>query len=495
MRSFGAAMKSARFLTCPALANARSSRPNNSCPASLAAILTIAIFGFATVAYAYWPGVMIDDARWQYQQSADNAYEDWHPPLMAWVWHHLMPVAPGPAPMLVLQLSLYWAGIAMIAVWLYRRGSPVLGVLAACAGWLPASLALMGSVTKDSLMTGTLGCTVGLLLWGRTARAESSRWALGAATIFALLLAAALRANAFLACVPLALAVLPRTFVSTRPRFALAALTSAAIFFVAPGAVARALHADDTDSQLSLIIFDLGGITEHTGLNQFPDLHVANPVAVNRRCYDPFQWDSYSTWARRPCPLGFERFQSLVDEGDTDPRMIWLHAIASHPIAYAQHRLAHFNLSTWFIVPDNPDPPAWKQSVPNPWNFQVMQNPVLEAVDSVANAAAKTPLGWPISWIAIALAVVIICRSAKLDRVVTAVAASAFVYGAGYLIFGVATGMRYYVWTMTGAALAAVLAVSELSRRRSSLDRRSALLAAATVLLPTTLAVLARLAA
>jgi len=39
----------------------------------------------ATIAYAYWPGIMIDDARWQYQQAVDNAYEDWHPPLMAWI--------------------------------------------------------------------------------------------------------------------------------------------------------------------------------------------------------------------------------------------------------------------------------------------------------------------------------------------------------------------------------------------------------------------------
>ena len=47
---------------------------------------TIAGLGFGVVACAYWPGVMIDDARWQYQQAVDNAYEDWHPPLMAWTW-------------------------------------------------------------------------------------------------------------------------------------------------------------------------------------------------------------------------------------------------------------------------------------------------------------------------------------------------------------------------------------------------------------------------
>ena len=436
---------------------------------------------------------MIDDARWQYQQSVDNAYEDWHPPLMAWIWHYLMLLEPGPGPMLVLQLALYWIGIALIAVWIYRRGNPRLGILGACAGWIPAPFALMGSVTKDALMAGALSSAVGLLLWSKTAQQAKVRLALGAAAILALLLAAALRANAFLACVPLALAVLPTRYRSTVPRFALAALTSTAIFIVAPVAVATALHAENTESQLSLITFDLGGITDHSGVNQFPDMHVANPVQVNHGCYDPFEWDSYSTWARRPCPMGFAPFQALVDEGDLDPRKLWVKAVVAHPLAYAEHRLAHFNLSTWFLVANDPVPPAWTQSVANPWNFHVRPNEALATVDNFANAAGRTPLGWPIFWISVGLAVLVACWFAQLSYTITAVAASAFLYGMGYLIFGVATGMRYYVWTIVGAALAAVLAASELERRRHGPNRRVTFLAATIVGVPTAMAVTARL--
>lgn len=459
----------------------------------LALICAVVVLGFVTIALAYWPGVMIDDARWQYQQSVDNAYEDWHPPVMAWIWHQLIPLQPGPGPMLILQLALYWVGFALVAIWLNRQGRRRLGIVAACAGWVPAPFALMGSVTKDGLMTGTLCSAVGLLLWSGAAHNEKLRTTLRVGTLVLLLFAAALRANAFLACVPLALAALPRRLTCTAPRFALAAVASAAIFLLAPGAVAAALHAEDTDSQLSLIIFDLGGITEHSGVNQFPDLHVASPVAVNRRCYDPFEWDSYSTWAHRPCPLGFAAFQSLVDEGDIDPRVIWMKAILAHPVAYAEHRLTHFNLSTWFLVPDNPVSPGWTQSVPNPWNFHVRPNAVLGAVDNVANAAARTPLGWPIFWIALALAVLLACWSAKLSYAVTAIAGSAFLYGMGYLIFGVATGMRYHMWTITGAALAAILAAGELIRRSEPFGRGAALLAGSAVLIPTALTVAARI--
>jgi hypothetical protein len=485
-------MKSAQLPVDPATVRTRiEANPRPIYPAIIAVIV---VTGMAVIAMGYWPGVMIDDARWQYQQSVDNAYEDWHPPLMAWIWHQFIPLEPGPAPMLLLQLSLFWVGIASIAYWLYRRGNPRLGVLAAFVGWIPAPLALLGSVTKDCLMAAVLSSAVGLLLWREEARTNVVRAMLGVVIFAMLLLAAALRVNAFLACVPLGLAALPRSVTRTIPRFTLAALACTAIFFVTPPLVASALHAEDTDAQLSLIIFDLGGITEYSGSDQFPDLKAAEPVRVNRQCYDPVGWDSYSTWAKKACPIGFEPFQALVDEGDTDPRMLWFKAVTSHPIAYAEHRLAHFNLSTWFLVRGNPVPTAWTQSVANPWNFQVRPNAVLRSVDVFANGAAMSPLGWPIFWIALALAVLMAATAAKLTSNVKAVASSAFLYGIGYLVFGVATGMRYYVWTIVGAALAAILAADGLARA-PRMNRREIALFSAVVVIPTTMAAVARLAA
>ncbi len=460
---------------------------------ALAASIAVEVLGVAAILYASWPGVMIDDARWQYQQAVDNAYEDWHPPLMAWIWHHLIILAPGPGPMLLLQLSLYWVGIALIAAWLCSQESPRYGIAAACAGWIPAPFALLGSVTKDCLMAATLVCAVGCLLWSKTLRKRAARWTFRAVTLLALSVAAALRVNAFLACAPLALALMPTSFVRTVPRAALAGIGAIVIFGLIPAVVAAALHAEKTNAELSLIIFDLGGITENSGVNQFPDMKVANPVAVNHGCYDPIEWDSYSTWARRPCPLGFERFQSLVDEGSVDARMTWLNAVMSHSLAYARHRLTHFNLSIWFLVRGGPDFTAWTQSVPNPWNFHVTSNPILSVIGSAVDGAAKTPLGWPVFWIALALATLVLARTGRLGDHVSAVAGSSFLYGAGYLIFGVATGMRYYAWTIIGAAISAILAVSQLSRRPLALKRGDIAIPSVIVLAPTCMAALARL--
>ena len=456
----------------------------------LAAMVVIAALGFGAVAYAYWPGIMIDDARWQYQQVVDNSYEDWHPPLMAWIWRRLTFIYPGPAPMLILQLLLYWAGFVLIAWWLYRRGHPRLAILAVLAGMLPAPFALTGTVTKDALMAGLLLSAVGLTLWKEEVSKRPGRAALCAIVILALLAASAIRFNAFLACVSLALVALPSAFTRTWLRALLAAVAATATFMATGPAVSALVHAEDTDVKLSLIIFDLGGITERTGVSQFPEMGVANPVAANHGCYDPAQWDGYSDWAPKPCPVGFDRLQELIDDGDVDAKTLWLRAIASHPIAYAEHRLTHFNISTWFLVPGGPEFTAWSRSVPNPWRFQVRQNHVLTTITAIGDMVASTPFGWPIFWICVALAALILGAAAGVRADVIAVAASSFLYGAGYLVFGVATGMRYHFWTLSGAAVAAVLLAAQLSRCRA--PRWSVVAGAIVIIVPTALATAAR---
>src|SRR5438270_9229171 len=192
----------------------------SSARAYLFAIALIVIAGFGVIATAYWPGVMIDDTRWQYQQVVDHAFEDWHPPLMAWIWSRLAFIARGPAPMLVLQLLLYWSGIALIAWWAWRRGSARLAVAIAAAGWLPASFALSGTVLKDVLMAGFLLCATGLILCRSLVRRTGLHSAMTAVSILAIFAAAALRFNAFFACLPLLLAALPTPFTRTGARLA-----------------------------------------------------------------------------------------------------------------------------------------------------------------------------------------------------------------------------------------------------------------------------------
>jgi hypothetical protein len=77
--------------------------------------------------------------------------------------------------------------------------------------------------------------------------------------------------------------------------------------------------------------------------------------------------------------------------------------------------------------------------------------------------------------------------------IIRAIAASAFLYGLSYLIVGVATGIRYYFWTITGAAIAVLVLATELSARHEPIPRRTIMIAAGIVAGPTLMAVAARL--
>ena len=92
-----------------------------------------------------------------------------------------------------------------------------------------------------------------------------------------------------------------------------------------------------------------------------------------------------------------------------------------------------------------------------------------------------------------ALAAWVVAVAARLSAVAQTVAASAFLYGAGYAVVGVATGMRFYVWTISGAAIAAVLVVGELRSNRSRPGSPVTLLAAGIVIVPQAIGIGARL--
>ena len=337
--------------------------------ATLAALTVLILVAAALVAAAYWPGLMTWDAVRQYDQAISGQFDDWHPPAMEWLWRRLRPVHAGPAPMLLLQLALLWAGIALLAGRAVRDRRRWTATAIVACGLMPLAMALTGAVLKDCLMAGLLLSAAGLLAWTGPERRAPARRTTGVALV---LCAATLRFNAVPACLPLALALLPVRWRAGPARFALCTAVAAAVLLATMPLVNRLIGTTRSGVELSLIIFDLGGIGAPSGTDVFPpSLSVARPVAVNRRCYNVVKWDSYSDWVDPVCPLGFTRFRAVAATGAFSPGRVWMAAIARHPLAYAQHRLAHFNINTRFLVHDKVERPVQVVSAPNPWGYRV----------------------------------------------------------------------------------------------------------------------------
>ena len=403
----------------------------------------------------FWPGIMTWDAIRQYGQALSGQYDDWHPPAMNWLWRQLGVFASGPAPMLVLQVVLYWTGTACWIVAALRRGQRCAAVAIALLALSPIALVLTGTVLKDSLFAGALLLASGLLA---VAKPDARAARITAATL--LVAAAMLRFNAVPACLPLLLLTLPETWRSTWPRLAGSAVLAAVPLVLALPLANAALHAKRSGVELSLVIYDLGGIGKFSRVDVFPKTAPrsaeADAVAVNADCYSPVSWDRYAWWGAEPCAIGFETLRAPLASGH-GPYAWWAAAVLRHPLAYAGHRLAHFDRNTRFLVQDADLPGLSLASDPNPWAYAVAPNAARSAVASAATWQLVTPLGWPIVWIALGVGVLVLRQSLLRDDPASAVAWSAVLYALSYLPLSVASEVRYHFWTMSAVGIAAAL--------------------------------------
>jgi hypothetical protein len=437
---------------------------------------------------AYWPGLLHTDSTYQLSEAVSGVWDDWHSPLMSWIWRQLLWIHSGPAPFFVFQAGLYWSGFALLTYWASRENRWVLALLIAAIALLPLSLATLGSILKDCIMTGFLLCATGLLA---LTQHKSNRLFSLVAILF-LFLAAGLRSNAFLAALPLLVMLLPSVFRRTPARLALTSIVGAVVLLATMPVANKLLGAKKSDVNLSLIIFDLGGITKYSGVDVFPQLGLPDTVKVNDGCYTPRYWDSYGWWVEKPCTINFNTVRAAFQKSGENPYVHWVKAIISHPIAYTTHRLSHFNLNTRFMVRWAIKQPVWNESRTSYEEFRIRPNPILHGIDRAAFRNVQLPVGWPIWWLAVTAGVLILSPGLKSRDFIVPVGLSAFLYGSGYIALSVALETRYHMWTIIAALLVAAVAADDL-RTGPRPTRRRLLLAAAPVVLVTILGFAARL--
>jgi hypothetical protein len=399
---------------------------------------------------SFWPGIMIWDSGRQYLQALSGHFDDWHPPLMEWVWRLFLPLMPGPGPMLILQLGLYGVALGLLVYRSWQRGHKLAAAWLAATGLFPPTLLVMATITKDSLMAAVLLAAFALLARFSDTGSRPARLI----AVALILIASCLRFNAFLAGLPLLALAMPARWTGHRGRMAVFLAGAAVAMLLAMPVTNRLLHAERSGVELSLVIFDLGGITAHGGGNAFPAMAVSNPVAVNQSCYAAERWDSYSWWVDPVCPIRFETVRAAFARQHINPEIFWAEAILAHPLAYLSHRLEHWNIAEQFLVRQTTGRWITSASDPNRWGFQVVPNAANRLVSAAVWAVNATPFGWPCWWLALSLGLVMLARR---SRLVLALAGSALLYEMGNAALSVASELRYHCWPMGATLIAAML--------------------------------------
>lgn len=432
---------------------------------------------FAANAALHFPGVMNNDSLEQYRQAVNGRYGDWHPPIMAWLWSWLRLLHDGPAPFLLLHLALYWAGFGLFADGLRRTGWPKLAFALALLGAFPPFLYVNAQVVKDVGMAVSWLAAAGALFWFKAQRRRVP--AVAGVAIGALLFYGTLvRTNAVFGLGPLVLfALAPRSWLRNA-RLMTAAVVVAIVALPAGMAANRVLFQPKQENAVqSLFLFDLMGIAVRTG-----DPSVMEPRATFtkeelRACYSPYWWDSVSQWGR--CAAKVHRPDPDTPTLPEGLAAQWLSTIANHPLAYAEHRMAHFNSALLFLVP-----PKHVRLTPEYRTDDPAVKP-LEVVterDVKLDIVRKNFAVWPVTWLAWACCLLFLLRhEAAMTGVAAArvLAVSALGYSGAYLLIGVATDMRYHYWSLLAVMTATLVALPVLTRQWR--ERRGPLLAGAAI--------------
>lgn len=417
------------------------------------------LLAIASLAALFWPGIAMYDTVSQYGQVLSNEVDDWHPPIMVRLWQLLHPIAPGAAPMFVLQVALYAAGFALIVSALVRNSRWRAAIAVAVLAGSPLLLGWQMVVLKDGQMVGATVAAFGIVAHYRGA---DRRVPTSAAVLAGLLIvyATLVRANALFATVPLAVLLLPTR---RRPLLAgvLGAISILIVVAVTPLIDHRLLRAEPSGVEKSLPLFDLAAIAVATPGSPGPFTRTERAQIIRKHCVKSFFWDPLGD----PTACG-PTTQRLNQETDRALMIDLAHSVAAHPIAYAEHRLKHWNSTErWLVQPNLPEAAPPDQSEDNDVGLPTPTNPLMPDWQSAAAAEAATPLAWPIVWTIVALLFLPLAFKRRAEAngwLALALLVSVVSLEASFLVVSIASDLRYHLWTLAAAPLALILLCDDL---------------------------------
>lgn len=243
-----------------------------------------------------WTGDLSNDASMQWAQIAANRLNDWHPPAMTQLWQALGVFGPGPLPLLVLSILLYWSGVAVLALTLARFGRSG-AALGAIAVGVVAAAVWFNPIGKDSLLTSFFLLGYGLLLRARIG--DGVRRGLIAGGVLLILCGVLMRHNAAFAAGPaLILAFAPQLLRRVWLSLLVCALVTVALATAVQLSSRHVFGAESSRVEGSLLLFELLGIAH--GADDPAVFGPGSRITRNdaARCYSPVMWDTMAPWGR-----------------------------------------------------------------------------------------------------------------------------------------------------------------------------------------------------
>lgn len=433
-----------------------------------------------------YPGHLNPDSLEQLVWAAHpQQMTDWHSPVVTWLWSMSGPLLGQPAGALMIQCLCMSFFVAVLPVF-PQHNARTLSLLFAEGFFRLALVAIAGIVIKDVLLACLILAILAALQLSRSS-GNRSRWLGIAATAFIAVLL--VRPTNFLMVLIMWALISPILFRNVRSYLLALIVVCVLLVCVVPATdfVNRVvLGAQNARAQKQLIIFDIAGMSKHTGQNLFatlPEWPVATlPPPIP--CYNPKRWDPY--FFLGDCKGYDDAFDVASKQTRSGLTGWWFEQVIRHPVAYLQHRLAYsrklIRTDQHIIFPRAPYSDTLNSTLdprdrdPN-FNAEILETRGLGAahIDFWPNTVAEEPFakissllfGWRNAYILSAVMCLVLwawtMRRHFTGREVDPTATLAAATGLGnigmLMLFGVASEGRYLLTTICCAWIALLIAL------------------------------------
>ena len=444
--------------------------------------LATLVFCIVLTIFLFQPGYVDLDSASQLRESRSGIYDDWHPVLMAWTWSHVDKVCPGPLCMFLLQITLYWFGLATFAGFVSTR--PMYKTLFLLIGFFPPTFMISASVLKDILM-GVSFLTGSGLIFIANEKKSIGRLLAGVAVLgYGMML----RHNAVVAAIPL-LIYAGYVYTKLNPFFLTNIPTSwrsiaigcflLLILFISGRVWSSSITTVKKYPYQQIMLHDLVGISlrlkenlvpKYMAISEQPSMkdlrNLYSPRGVNHLYWPDFTNIHYKILED----------QELVN----DLTATWVKTVIEHPRAYFIERYVVFTSFLNVQNKNNCGPYYYEESIYKPKGYY---NP--EGNTYSDNPVTNSVFGWvePLrtgilyrNWLYFfALGVITLSSLFTLKKttmgITLALGSSGFLYSAAYFFVATACDFRMIYWSALATLFSVPILLISITQNRTLITK------------------------
>lgn len=433
-------------------------------------LAAVSILLYSVNTWAFYPGFMSHDSLEQLSQALGiQAYYDWHPPVMAFLWGIGIALTGHVASMLAFQLLLLWGSLFLLSWYVYKTSnSKFLSLLPLGIGLLPFVTNISAVIWKDVHMAFALLLATALTLW-LPRMGKGVKIALVVGIITCLAYAVSLRYNAIFAVLPLLYLALVNFTKKRRLQLALVAGLLLCVVAI-NGLIALKLDVAKSNPASAVMLDDI--------VNSLPAATIANSkVSSDLKTsllltQDTCRQTGVLVHSRFRCSdhterdiIQYSRYQEL--------KGLWLDMFKTNLPDYIRYRV-----STFGIFLTTPEKYVYVEHTAIDENHlgQTLKHPdTAQLLRGYTQAFYRdfSVLYRPYFWLIIAVALLVyVGRKSKVPHrlVVGCLALSSSFYIIGYFPLVIAGDYRYIYWPVLAVLIALLLL---LTRRNSIRDSGS----------------------